>query len=178
MAFDFDAALPILRELYSGQKLQNVLYPDNPMWAWLPKKPVKFVGSTYPVPIVYGNPQLVSASASQAFGSTPTSTRAKRFSLSRKFKYGAARITREILKAADGNLGSFIDGAQLEMDGSYNAVGRRLAQDAYRDGTGCIGIIPSGAAVDASTHPGAAPPAGRCGRRAFRFRSSAGSQPR
>lgn len=145
---DITAATPILKELYQGQTLQNVLYPENAAWAWLPKKKANFVGSQYPIPIIHGNPQLISASASVAFSGTPTSSKAKRFVLTRVDKYGAARISRETLKAADGDLGSFIDGARMEMDGGFNSMGRRLAVEAFRDGTGCIGKITAGAAVN------------------------------
>ena len=145
---DIAAATPILKELYQGQTLQNVLYPENAAWAWMPKKKANFVGSQYPIPIIHGNPQLISASASVAFSGTPTSSKAKRFVITRADKYGAARISRETLKAADGDLGSFINGARMEMDGGFNAMGRRLAVEAYRDGTGCVGIVPAGAAVN------------------------------
>lgn len=137
-----------LKELYEGQILQNLLYPDNAMYAWLPKKGFDFEGSQYPIPVIYGNPQLISADPAQAFSGTPTSTKGKKFVITRIFKYGAARVSREVFKAAKGDLGAFVDGARMEVDGGYNAWIRRFAVELYRDGTGCIGIVPAGAVVN------------------------------
>jgi hypothetical protein len=145
---DKAAASALLKELYTDEKLQNTLYPDNAMYAWLPKKSAPFVGSQHPIPIIYGNPQSVSADPSVAFGASPTSTKSKRFVITRAFKYGGARITREMLKAGDGDKGSFIDLAEMEMDGGLHAMTRRIAVELFRDGTGCIGKVAAGAPVN------------------------------
>lgn len=150
MALDVTTGSAILKELYTKDKVQNLVYPDNAMFAWLPKKSVEFVGSQHPIPIIFGNPQLISSTASTVLSGTPGNTQTARFVIKRVKKYGLARIDRELMLAANGDEGSFIDGASMEIDGMLQGMTRQIAVQLYRDGTGAIGQLSSTAAVGTS----------------------------
>jgi hypothetical protein len=148
---DTSTGSAILKELYTPDKVQNMVYPDNAFFAWVQKKSVQFVGSQHPIPILFGNPQLVSSSANTAFTGTPGNSQTKRFVVKRVKKYGLARIDRELMLAADGDKGSFIDGASMEIDGILQAVTRKVAIELYRDGNGVKGQVASGQATSTIT---------------------------
>ena len=143
--------LPALKEFYSEQHVQNMVYKHNPLFAIMPKKE-QFGGSYYPQPIVYGNPQ----GRSQTFATAQSKAAASnsllnKFMMPRVHNYQLATIQNEVILASQGDLGAFMEAATLEIDGAINNLSRDIAIDMYRSGFGEKGQIASTFTVAGAT---------------------------
>jgi len=149
MALDmvsFDAAL---KEHYTDQRVENMVYQDNPFLA-LVSKSTEFRGRNKPVPLIYGNPQGRSANFAQAQArGQVTNSLIDQFTLTRVKDYSIATIDNETLEASKGNENAFMEAATTEIDGAINTLTRSLAIELYGTGFGGIGTI--GAATDLAT---------------------------
>jgi len=142
MALDltsFDAAL---KQHYTADRVENMVYADNPLLAMMPKYE-QFGGKNLPIPIIYGNPQGRSATFSNA-QSNKTNSQLKDFVLTRASDYSLASISNEVLEASKGNANAFIEAATTEIDGAIQSATRSLAVSLYRNGSGSIGQVLSG----------------------------------
>jgi hypothetical protein len=141
MALDltsFDAAL---KEHYTSDRVENMVYMDNPFLALIPKYE-SFGGKNLPIPLIYGNPQGRSATFSQAQSrGQVTSSKLKDFVLTRVKDYSIATIDNETLEASKGNANAFLEAATVEIDGAINSLSRSLAVASFRLGFGEIGQI-------------------------------------
>lgn len=128
------AADAIMKELYDGQMVENLVYKGNPLLALLPKYE-KFVGRNYPLPNVYGNPQNRSATFANAVAST-TSSQVEQFLLTRVKNYSLGFIDGETMKATASDKGAFIDAISLEVDGVFQSLANDIAYGIARDESG------------------------------------------
>lgn len=134
----FDAAL---KEHYTNDVVENLVYKDNPLLAML-KKYEDFGGRNLPIPLIYGNPQGRSATFSEAQArGAATNSLIEQFTLTRVKDYSVATIDNETLEASKGNANAFMEAATTEIDGAINALKRSLAIALYRDGFGSIGQV-------------------------------------
>lgn len=141
MGLDLTTFNAALKEYYSQDRVENLVYKKNPFLALVPKQP-KFPGKNLPVPLIYGNPQGVNSqftTAQTRAGST--NTKVGQFTLTRVKKYGIAVIDGETLKASQDDEGAFIEAATTEIDGVINATTRRVAVDLMRAGWGKVGVL-------------------------------------
>lgn len=125
----FDAAL---KDHYKDQKVENLVYKNNPFLALVPKKE-DFGGRKWPCPIVYGNPQGRSktfATAQTNGGSTES--KIESFDITRVKDYGVATIDGETMEASKGDINAFMDAATTEIDGVIREVTHSIAFNAYR----------------------------------------------
>lgn len=129
----------ILKELYDEQKVQWLTYKDNPLLAML-KKETKFPGKYYPVPVVYGLSQGVSATYANATANQSSPLVAE-FSVTRVADFSIASIDGQMLAAAQTDPGAFIDGAELMIDAAFQSEVNRIASAIFRNGAGTIGQI-------------------------------------
>jgi len=132
----FDAAL---KQIYTKDEVQNMVYRDNPLLALTPKMS-EFYGKNLPIPIIYANPQGRSATFSNAQGNK-TPSKITDFVLTRQSDYGLASVSTEALLASSNEVGAFLEAATTEVDGTIHALSRSLAIAQYRDGTGTIGVV-------------------------------------
>lgn len=141
MALDmtsFDAAL---KEHYTDDRVQDMVYKDNPLMALLPKME-NFGGRNLPIPLIYGNPQGRSATFSNAqTRGQVTNSLIDAFVLTRVKDYSIATIDNETLEASKGDANAFMEAATTEIDGAINSLTRSLAVAEYRDGSGQIGQL-------------------------------------
>ncbi len=141
MALDmtsFDAAL---KEHYTDDRVQDMVYKDNPLMALLPKMEA-FGGRNLPIPLIYGNPQGRSATFSNAqTRGQVTNSLVDAFVLTRVKDYSIATIDNETLEASKGDANAFMEAATTEIDGAINSLTRSLAVAEYRDGSGQIGQL-------------------------------------
>ncbi|TXH18362.1 MAG: hypothetical protein E6R03_02305 [Hyphomicrobiaceae bacterium] len=138
---NFDAAL---KELYTRDRVENMVYADNPKYGLMPKR-TDFYGRKRAIPIIYGNPQGRSATFSRAQArSTGTSSLVEQFELTRVKDYAVATIDNETMLASANDVGAFLEAATLEVDGAINSITRSAAIAMYRQGYGEIGIIATG----------------------------------
>jgi len=151
MALDltsFDAAL---KQHYTSDMVENMVYQDNPLLAMIPKYE-DFGGKNLPIPLLYGNPQGRSATFSnaQTRGAASASQLAD-FVLTRVKDYSIATIDNETLEASKGNKNAFMEAATTEIDGAIHVLSRSLAVGLYRDSSKYVGQVLAEPTVAATT---------------------------
>lgn len=136
----FDAAL---KEYYTDDAVEDMVYADNPFFALVPKDEEMY-GEYKVVPVIYGNPQGRSATftRAQTRGAVSNSYLTK-FSITRISDYSIATIDNETLLASQSDRGAFMRAATLEIDGCINSLVRSLAVDMFRSGWGDRGRVGS-----------------------------------
>lgn len=137
MSLDMTSFASALKVHYTDDRIENMVYRDNPLLAMLPKME-KFGGKNLPIPIIYGNPQNRSATFSTAQGKSTTS-KITDFVLTRNHDYSVATVDNETLEASQGDANAFMEAATTEIDGAINSASRSLAISLYRTGSGSIG---------------------------------------
>lgn len=143
-----DAFSAALKQHYTSQKIENMVYKDNPFLAMVSKYE-SFGGENLKLPIKYGIPQGRSATFLDAFNNK-TSSKLKAFLLTRTSNYSLADIDNETMEASKGNANAFIEAATTEIDGAIESCTRSLAISLYGDGTGQIGVVGALATTSAS----------------------------
>jgi hypothetical protein len=136
-SLDLTSFASALKEHYTDERVQNMVYKDNPLLAMMPKYE-QFGGKNLPIPIIYGNPQGRSATFSTA-QANKTASQITDFVLTRNRDYSLASIDNETLEASKGNANAFMEAATTEIDGAINSITRSLAIAQYRSGSGSIG---------------------------------------
>jgi hypothetical protein len=127
----FDAAL---KDYYLNIVPENETYKKRPFFALVPKI-VTFEGRQAPLPLMYSNPQGVSATFSSALGAQePTQLAA--FQLNRAAKYGFATLQGESYLAARSSVGSFVSSFATEIDNTFLEMTQDIHFDLYGDGSG------------------------------------------
>lgn len=149
MALDMNTFDAALKEHYTDDRVENLVYEDNPLLALMPKME-EFGGRNLPVPIIFGNPMNRSASFAKAQAKT-TTTLVDAFTLTRVKDYAFAQIDNETLEASKGHENAFLEAATTEIDGCINALTRSLAVKMYRSGYGDIGRVSSSSSTTSST---------------------------
>lgn len=142
MALDltsFDAAL---KQHYTSDRIENMVYADNPLLALLPKYE-QFGGRNLPVPVIFGNPQGRSRTFATA-QSNKTNSQLVDFVLTRVKDYSLASIDNETIEASKGNANAFMEAATTEIDGAMQAATRSLAISLFGSGSGSIGQVSAG----------------------------------
>jgi hypothetical protein len=139
MSLDMTSFAAALKQHYTSDRVENMVYADNPLLAMLTKYE-QFGGKNLPIPIIYGNPQgrsatFVTAQANQ------TSSQLKDFVLTRVSDYSIASIDNQTLEASKGNANAFMEAATTEIDGAIQSATRSLAIALYGTGSGSIGQV-------------------------------------
>jgi hypothetical protein len=138
---DLTSLAPALKTLYTKEKVENLVYGDNPLLAMIPKME-SFYGDSKKQPLIYGNPQARSATFSTAQGQvSAASSKLKSFLITRVKDYGFARVDHETLKASENDQGAVLRAAQLEIDNAMHQLSMSLATALYRSGSGSIGQV-------------------------------------
>lgn len=143
MALDLSSFDAALKQHYTSERVENMVYMDNPFLALVPKYEA-FGGRNLPIPLIYGNPQGRSATfATAQTRGAATSSKLDDFLLTRVKDYSIATIDNETLEASKGNENAFMEAATTEIDGAINSLTRSLAVKLYREGWGDVGQIGS-----------------------------------
>ncbi len=137
MSLDMTSFASALKVHYTSDRVENMVYKDNPFLAMVPKME-DFGGKNLPIPIIYGNPQRRSATFATAQANTSSSL-LKDFTLTRAHDYSFAAIDNETLEASKGNANAFMEAATTEIDGAIHSATRSLAVALYGNGSGSIG---------------------------------------
>ena len=138
---DLTAMNAALKELYSGQVINNMVYADNPLFAMLPKF-TEFGGKYYPQPIITGNNQGVSATFATA-QTNQSAAQLQSFLLTRVSQYSIATIDNQTMLASKTDKMAFLEGAKLVIDSAIRSATNQCASGIFRSGTGSIGAISS-----------------------------------
>ncbi len=137
MALDLTSFEAALKEHYTSDRVENMVYEDNPLLAMMAKME-QFGGKNLPIPIIHGNPQGRSATFSTA-QANKTNSQLKDFVLTRARDYSLASIDNETMEASKGNSNAFLEAATVEIDGAIHSATRSLAIAMYGTGSGSIG---------------------------------------
>lgn len=143
MSLDMTSFDKALKEYYTDEAVEMMVYKSNPFLAVVPKSE-EFFGRNLPIPIIYGNPQGRSRNfaRAQTRGQILNSL-VTQFTLTRVSDYGVATIQNEVMEASKSNMGAFLEAATVEIDGIINSLTRSLAIAQFKSGYGDIGTIGS-----------------------------------
>lgn len=136
---DISTFAPALKQIYTNDKVENLVYKNHPLYAMMPKFE-RFGGVNLPVPIQYAIPAGGSAVFSTAQANKAPS-RFKAFTLTRVSDYALASIQNETIDASMGDSFAFLEAATNEIDSAFLTAARSLATAIYRSGTGSIGQV-------------------------------------
>lgn len=139
MSLDLTSFAAALKQHYTSDRVENMVYRDNPLLALMPKYE-QFGGENLKLPIKYGIPQGRSATFATA-QANKTNTQFKAFLLTRSKDYSLASIDNETIEASKGNANAFMEAATTEIDGAIESVTRALAIDLYGSGSGSRGQV-------------------------------------
>jgi hypothetical protein len=138
-SFDMTAANAGLKELYTQDAVEALLYNKAPFLA-LVAKDTDFEGENLKVPIIIGDSQGTSAVFTTA-QANQTAAVMRAFLLTRTSYYSVATLDRQTMLATRSNMGAFLRASKLVIDRSLHAAKRVLASSIYRSGTGSIGRV-------------------------------------
>lgn len=130
-----------LKQMYSPEKVKNLVYTDHPLFALIPKME-NFVGENYVLPIIHSNPQGASADFSTA-QANKTASKIKKFTITTNKEYALASIDNETILASKNNSGAFMSAVTLETDGAFATAARAIASSIYGSGSGKLGRVSS-----------------------------------
>jgi hypothetical protein len=139
MALNMTTFAAALKQHYTDEKIENMVYKDNPFLAMLSKYE-DFGGENLKLPVKYGIPMGRSADFSKAV-TNKSASQLKAFLLTRKADYAIASIANETIEASKGNSNAFIEAATFEIDGAIESATRSLAISLYGDGSGSLGVV-------------------------------------
>lgn len=146
MAFlDLVAMNAALKELYSGQVVENLVYKDNPFFAMVSKS-TDFGGKYKPIPIITGVSQGTSSTFANAQGNQ-TAAEVESFLLTRATQYALATIDNQTMLASKTDKMSFLEGSKLLVDSAIRSASNAIASSLFRSGTGSLGQIAAYALV-------------------------------
>lgn len=130
----------VMKELYKGQKLEELAYDKfaRPFFSMLKK--AKAGGKYTPYPVRFGNTQGLGATFSTAQGNVST-TRTAAFDVSTVKSYAVAKIETEALLSARGNDMAFINGVRYPIDDAINSLSNDIETHLFQDGSGAIGQV-------------------------------------
>jgi len=130
-----------VKQHYTSETVENMVYKDNPLLALIPKYE-SFGGKNLPIPVLFGNPQGRSKTFSNAqTRGSATNSQITDFVLTRVKDYSIATIDNETLEASKGNPNAFMEAATTEIDGAIQALTRSLAIGIYGGSDGNIGQV-------------------------------------
>lgn len=133
------AANAVLKELYTDQVLQNMVYKDNPLMAMIPKN-TDFGGKYKPIPIIIGTSQGNSNTFANA-QANQSAANLQSFFLTSTSDYAIAQIDNRTMLSAKTDKMAFIQTAKVLVDAAIRAATNRAAFAIFGDGTGTIGQI-------------------------------------
>lgn len=133
---------PVLKQIYRPELVEFLTYKMRPLLGLLPKYE-KFGGRNMPIPLLYSNPQGVSADFTQAQTNVSDSALAD-FLLTRVTKHSLAHIESEVAAATLNDKHAFISALKKEVDAAMNALSDALESDLFRSGTGSLARVGSG----------------------------------
>ena len=149
MALDLTTFAAALKQHYTADRVENMVYKDNPLLAMVTKME-QFGGKNLPIPIIFGNPQGRSATFATA-QANKTNSQLKDFVLTRDRDYSLASIDNETMDASKGNANAFLEAATVEIDGAIQSITRSLAISMYGSGSGSIGQVTTGSTGTTTT---------------------------
>ena len=133
---------PVLKELYGGQTIENMVLKHHALLGMIKKNP-NFFGDVYPQPIKYGLVQGRSHTFATA-KANKSNSKYKRFNLERFADYSLASIPNEVIEASENDKGAFVRALKDEFDSAIETARESAARELYGNGSSSIGRIAAG----------------------------------
>jgi len=134
-----------LKELYDGPEPTNVAIKNHAFFTLVPKKD-KWVGDTWKVPVMFGNPMGRSRTFSKAQANVSAS-QSKAFKLDITKDYGVLTMDALAMAQSKGQAGAFAELKKSEYDGIIAELGNSISRSLFRKASGSIGRLKTGSAT-------------------------------
>jgi hypothetical protein len=135
-------AVDILKENYTGTRLEYLTYKTRPWWGMV-KKRSDFGGKYKPIPVMIANPLGGSATFSNANSNTGGANY-EAFDLTRARQYQKFTIDTEALMASEGDANAFRSLVVTEAQGALNEISETISRRLFGSTSGAVGTISSG----------------------------------
>lgn len=135
----FTSFTPLLKELYTSQRIEDLAFGDNRLLKYLTKDE-NYAGKKMPIPIKYGLPQGRSRTFAAGKANITTSKYTD-FYLTVGEDFGFVEIDHFTMKLARNDIGAFLRAKEPEVDGMFKNMGRTMSIELYGNGSGARGRI-------------------------------------
>jgi hypothetical protein len=136
---DQTALAAVLKTQYTQSKVNNLCYPESPLFAKL-KKRTDFVGANKVVAFQYGSPQSRGFDFTSGLANMSTSLYSK-VTVTRAKDYAFGQVTTEAIESAGTDAGALLVALKKEIDNAMYTAGRSIAAQLFRNGGGARGQI-------------------------------------
>ena len=140
MSFDITAATPVLKQYYTGQKVESLVF-KSPTVALMPKD-TSGSGEAYYGAIRSSITSAISHTDTVAFTDTSSSVY-KRWACPWRSGYGRALVSGEVLDKTGNDKGAFVRAVISETEGAYDGIAAQIGADIWGNGGGAIGRLDS-----------------------------------
>lgn len=138
-SLDMSSMDPVLKSLYRYERIIELAFTDNPLYAMLPKFE-DFQGKNMPIPLRYGRPMGRSATFSTAQSNAAASL-FETFDITLQHDYGVVTIDGMTIRASRDDPGAFIEARASEIDGILMELARNLNRRLYRSECGALARV-------------------------------------
>lgn len=139
---DMASANAIMKELYDGQGVPDLVFKDNPVLALMPKD-TEFGGKYKPIPLKYANGQGRSSNFATA-QANQSPNKYQEFLITTVSDYQLGTIDHKTMLSARKDKMAFLNTVTAVVDGCFSNITLSLASSILRSGTGSIGKIAAG----------------------------------
>jgi hypothetical protein len=143
MTADLTAYDKALKTIYRDDLQDDLTYKNNPFLALVPKYE-KFSAMDMKFPLMYGNPQSISAVMADAIASAAdASSKWAGFLVTRAQKYGVTNISGELIASTRTDQDAFVRALKKEVDSLIKGHSNRLAHEIFKEGWGELAQVGS-----------------------------------
>ena len=135
---DLTAMNAALKELYSGQVVNNMVYADNPFSRCYLNSQSSVVNTIRNLSSLVTIRVFLLLSTAQT---NQSAAQLQSFLLTRVSQYSIATIDNQTMLASKTDKMAFLEGAKLVIDSAIRSATNQVASGIFRSGTGSIGVI-------------------------------------
>lgn len=139
---DLTSLDPVLKKLYSTEKVENLCYQDKVFLAMV-KKEKDFAGKTFSVAVQYAMGQGASATFATAQANKGAAAY-KEFVITRAKDYFDGSLDSDAIDAAIGDKYSMLNAVKDSFDQGFEVLSQRLARALWGTGSGALGQVLAG----------------------------------
>jgi hypothetical protein len=145
----FQAAL---KQYYTKDRIEEILFKDNPLWKLVAKVEDGTGLDYYRVPLLIAPSGAVSSQFNNArLGGTRVASGMQQFQVTRLNNYSINTVDDVVVLASRGSAAAFIEASKVTVDSTLYNLGRDISISMYRDGWGTRGRILAGSSVTGLT---------------------------
>lgn len=137
-----------LKQFYSPDKINDLVYNDQPTFKMLRKEKRAYGEDTYRVPLIYGLGGATSTDLNKAqSGASATAIGVTQFLVPRTKTFALGYISDDLVSAADGDASSFVKASSKHVEHVILQLARDLGISMFRAGYGDRGKIDSTSSI-------------------------------